>query len=93
VTGVTVPWCQKCRSKHSPPASGPFKAASAALALGGAHRAFDRTFAAVGQEAAQTTGKFDLPIEQLTKVNVPAGTPRGTITLPLFKGAVRTPSA
>src|SRR5260370_38176403 len=26
-----------------------------------------------------------------TKVNVPAGTPRGTITLPLFKGAVNTP--
>src|SRR6267378_327002 len=34
------------------------------------------------------SGKFDLPIEQLTGVNVPAGTPRGTITLPLFKGAV-----
>src|SRR5216683_4258761 len=38
------------------------------------------------------SGKFDLPIEQLTGVNVPAGTPRGTITLPLFKGAVQTPS-
>src|SRR5712692_4833175 len=38
------------------------------------------------------SGKFDLPIEQLTSVNVPAGTPRGTITLPLFKGAVNTPS-
>jgi len=38
------------------------------------------------------SGKFDLPIEQLTGVNVPAGTPRGTITLPLFKGAVKTPS-
>src|SRR5713101_1371565 len=38
------------------------------------------------------SGKFDIPIEQLTGVNVPAGTPRGTITLPLFKGAVNTPS-
>src|SRR6266567_1533582 len=38
------------------------------------------------------SGKFDIPIEELTKVNVPAGTPRGTITLPLFKGAVNTPS-
>src|SRR6266853_3121830 len=38
------------------------------------------------------SGKFDLPIEQLTSVNVPAGTPRGTIALPLFKGAVQTPS-
>src|SRR5467141_321254 len=38
------------------------------------------------------SGKFDLPIEQLTRVNVPAGTPRGTITLPLFKGAVKTAS-
>lgn len=38
------------------------------------------------------SGKFDLPIEELTRVNVPAGTPRGTITLPLFKGAVKTPS-
>jgi len=38
------------------------------------------------------SGKFDLPIEQLTGVNVPAGTPRGTITLPLFKGAVKTPT-
>ena len=37
------------------------------------------------------SGKFDIPIEELTKVNVPAGTPRGTITLPLFKGAVNTP--
>jgi len=36
------------------------------------------------------SGKFDIPIEELTKVNVPAGTPRGTITLPLFKGAVNT---
>lgn len=36
--------------------------------------------------------KFDLPIDAFTSVNVPAGTPRGTITLPLFKGAVNTPS-
>src|SRR6266852_1405407 len=36
------------------------------------------------------SGKFDIPIEKLIKVNVPAGTPRGTITLPLFKGAVNT---
>src|SRR4029077_16523360 len=36
------------------------------------------------------SGKFDIPIEQLTKINVPAETPRGTITLPLFKGAVKT---
>ncbi len=38
------------------------------------------------------SGKFDLPIEQLTGVNIPAGTPRGTVTLPLFKGAVKTAS-
>src|SRR6267378_4479855 len=38
------------------------------------------------------SGKFDLPIEQLTGVNVSSGKPRGTITLPLFKGAVNTPS-
>src|SRR5258708_15155270 len=38
------------------------------------------------------SGKFDIPIEELTKVNVPAGTPRGTITLPLFKGAANAPS-
>src|SRR5712671_5658004 len=38
------------------------------------------------------SGKFDIPIEQLTGINVPAGNPRGTITLPLFKGAVNTPS-
>ncbi|HEY0803385.1 MAG TPA: hypothetical protein VGD54_21305, partial [Steroidobacteraceae bacterium] len=36
------------------------------------------------------SGKFDLPIEQLITVDLPAGTPRGTITLPLFKGAVKT---
>src|SRR5712672_3949058 len=38
------------------------------------------------------SGKFDIPIEQLTGINVPAGNPRGTITLPLYKGAVNTPS-
>jgi hypothetical protein len=37
------------------------------------------------------SGKFDIPIESLTSTNVAAGTPRGTITLPLFKGAVKTP--
>src|SRR6266853_374185 len=36
------------------------------------------------------SGKFDIPIEQLTGINVPAGNPRGTITLPLYKGAVNT---
>ena len=35
---------------------------------------------------------FDIPIESLTHVDVPSGSPRGTITLPLFKGAVKTPS-
>src|ERR1700756_1680644 len=38
------------------------------------------------------SGKFDIPLDQLTSVNVPAGTPRGTITLPLYKGAVKTAS-
>src|SRR6266849_232128 len=38
------------------------------------------------------SGKFDIPIEALTGINVPSGNPRGTITLPLFKGAVKTPS-
>ena len=38
------------------------------------------------------SGKFDLPIESLTGVDIPSGSPRGTITLPLFKGAVKTPS-
>ena len=38
------------------------------------------------------SAKFDLPIDAFTSVDVPAGTPRGTITLPLFKGAVNTPS-
>jgi hypothetical protein len=36
------------------------------------------------------SGKFDIPIEQLTTLNVLPGTPRGTITLPLFKGEVQT---
>src|SRR5205807_9728697 len=45
-----------------------------------------------GPVQLRRSGKFDLPIEQLTGVYVPAGTPRGTITLPLFKGAVKTPS-
>src|SRR5258707_3677606 len=36
------------------------------------------------------SGKFDIPIERLTHINVPPGTHRGTITLPLFKGAVNT---
>jgi len=38
------------------------------------------------------SGKFDIPIESLTGVNIPNGNPRGTITLPLFKGAVKTAS-
>ena len=38
------------------------------------------------------SGKFDIPIESLTGVNVPSGSPRGTVTLPLFKGAVQTAS-
>jgi len=38
------------------------------------------------------SGKFDIPIASLTGVNIPSGNPRGTITLPLFKGAVKTPS-
>ncbi len=38
------------------------------------------------------SGKFDIPIEALTGINVPSDNPRGTITLPLFKGAVKTPS-
>src|SRR5216684_9400477 len=37
------------------------------------------------------SGKFDIPIEALTGINVPSGNPRGTITLPLYKGAVNTP--
>src|SRR5260370_32808157 len=38
------------------------------------------------------SGRFDIPIEALTGINVSSGNPRGTITLPLFKGAVKTPS-
>src|SRR5258706_7678615 len=38
------------------------------------------------------SGKFDIPIEKLIKVKVSPGTPRGTITLPPFKGAVKTSS-
>jgi hypothetical protein len=38
------------------------------------------------------SGTFDLPIESLTSVNIGPNSPRGTITLPLFKGAVKTPS-
>src|SRR5262245_45491020 len=38
------------------------------------------------------SGRFDIPIESLTGVNIGPNNPRGTITLPLFKGAVRTPS-
>src|SRR5260370_3015618 len=37
------------------------------------------------------SGKFDLPIEQLTGVNIPARTPKGTATLPPFTGAATTP--
>ena len=46
----------------------------------------------VGPVQFLKSGKFDIPLDQLTLVNVPAGTPRGTITLPLFKGAVKTAS-
>src|ERR1700756_5861569 len=46
----------------------------------------------VGPVQFLKSGKFDIPLDQLTSVNVPAGTPRGTITLPLYKGAVKTPS-
>jgi hypothetical protein len=38
------------------------------------------------------SGTFDIPIQSLTGVNIGPNTPRGTVTLPLFKGAVRTPS-
>jgi len=38
------------------------------------------------------SGKFDIPIEKLTTVNILAGIPRGTVTLPLYKGAVKTSS-
>ena len=38
------------------------------------------------------SGKFDIPIRALTSVNIDANSRRGTITLPLFKGAVTTTS-
>jgi hypothetical protein len=38
------------------------------------------------------SGKFDIPIQSLTSVNIGANSPRGTVTLPLFKGAVKTSS-
>jgi len=38
------------------------------------------------------SGTFDIPIQSLTSVNIGANSPRGTITLPLFKGAVKTSS-
>ena len=38
------------------------------------------------------SGRFDIPIQSLTSVSIGANSPRGTITLPLFKGAVRTSS-
>src|SRR6266576_7241761 len=37
------------------------------------------------------SGKFDIPIESLTGVDV-SSSARGTVTLPLYKGAVNTPS-
>src|SRR5882762_5960010 len=37
-------------------------------------------------------GEVQLPVERVEGVEVPSGSPRGTITLPLFKGAVKTPS-
>ena len=46
----------------------------------------------VGPVQFLKSGKFDIPLDQLTSVNVPAGAPRGTITLPLYKGAVKTAS-
>jgi len=45
-----------------------------------------------GPVSCCASGKFDIPVERLTGVEVPSGSPRGTITLPLFKGAVMTPS-
>jgi len=38
------------------------------------------------------SGKFDIPIQSLTSVNIGANSPRGTVTLPLFKGAVKMSS-
>jgi hypothetical protein len=37
------------------------------------------------------SGTFDLPIEMLARTNVPSGA-IGKVTLPLYKGAVNTPS-
>ncbi|SRR5712692_834435 len=37
------------------------------------------------------SGQIDIPIETLTRADVPDGA-RGTITMPLYKGAVNTPS-
>lgn len=37
------------------------------------------------------SGTFDIPIEMLTRTNVPNGA-AGKVTLPLYKGAVNTPS-
>ena len=45
----------------------------------------------VGPVQLLKSGKFDIPIEALTTVNV-SGSTRGTVTLPLYKGAVNTPS-
>ncbi len=38
------------------------------------------------------SGKFDIPIESLTTVDIPSDNPRGTVTLPLYKGVVNTSS-
>jgi hypothetical protein len=47
----------------------------------------------VGPVQFLKSGKFDLPLDQLTLVNLPpGGSPQGTITLPLYKGAVKTAS-
>ncbi len=37
------------------------------------------------------SGKFDIPIETLTRADLPANA-RGTVTLPLYKGTVQTPA-
>jgi hypothetical protein len=37
------------------------------------------------------SGKFDIPIETLTRADVPDGA-KGTVTLPLYKGSVQTPA-
>src|SRR5260370_17519155 len=38
------------------------------------------------------SGKFDIPIEALTVINVPTGNPRAPITQHLLKGTRKTPS-